>query len=79
MDKMLQFLIRLLPKGYMVPKSTYEAKKILCDLGLWYELIDACINDCTLFWKENSRLDKCPNCKVSRYKINSGRGKEDPQ
>ena len=33
-DKMLQFLIRLLPKGNLVPKSTYEAKKTLCDFGL---------------------------------------------
>ncbi|XP_028118132.1 uncharacterized protein LOC114315719 [Camellia sinensis] len=77
-DMMLEFLSRLLPKENLVPKSTYEAKKILCDLGLSYELIHACINDCVLFWKENATLDKCPTCKTSRYKINHGRGKKIP-
>ncbi|XP_057461897.1 uncharacterized protein LOC130752117 [Actinidia eriantha] len=74
----LKFQSRLLPKGNLVPKSTYEARKILFDLGLSYELIDACINDCVLFWKENAMLDKCPRCNVSRYKINCGKGKKVP-
>ena len=77
-DMMLEFLSRLLQKENLVPKSTYEAKKILHDLGLSYEHIDACINDCVLFWKENATLDKCPTCKTSRYKINCGRGKKIP-
>ncbi|XP_028093918.1 uncharacterized protein LOC114294017 [Camellia sinensis] len=77
-DMMLEFLSRLLPKENLVPKSTYEAKKILRDLGLSYDLIHACINDCVLFWKENATLDKCPTCKTSRYKINCGRGKKIP-
>ncbi|KAG5547799.1 hypothetical protein RHGRI_013476 [Rhododendron griersonianum] len=78
-DLWLHFLRRLLPEGNLVPKSTHEAKKILRDLGLSYELIDACINDCVLFWKENANLDKCPKCTVSRYKINGRRGKKIPR
>ncbi|XP_028063808.1 uncharacterized protein LOC114267026 [Camellia sinensis] len=77
-DMMLEFLSKLLLKENLVPKSTYEAKKILRDLGLSYELIHACINDCVLVWKENATLDKCPTCKTSRYKINHGRGKKIP-
>ncbi|XP_028125035.1 uncharacterized protein LOC114321972 [Camellia sinensis] len=77
-DTLLEFLTKLLPKDNLVPKSFYEAKKILRDLDLLYELIDACINDCVLFWEENARLDKCPKCKASRYKINRGRGKKIP-
>ncbi|XP_028076467.1 uncharacterized protein LOC114278592 [Camellia sinensis] len=77
-NMMLKFLSRLLPKENLVPKLTYEAKKILRDLGLSYELINACINDCVLFWKENATLDKCPTCKTSRYKINHGRGNKIP-
>ncbi|KAL7174783.1 hypothetical protein ACSBR1_043887 [Camellia fascicularis] len=73
---MLEFLTKLLPKDNLVPKSTYEAKKILRELGLSYELIDACVNDCVLFWKANATLDKCPNCNASRYKTNHGRGKK---
>ncbi|XP_028101245.1 uncharacterized protein LOC114300576 [Camellia sinensis] len=75
-DMMLEFLTKLLPKDNLVPKSTYEAKKILRELGLSYELIDACVNDCVLFWKGNATPDKCPNCKASRYKTNHGRGKK---
>ena len=73
-DMMLEFLTKLLPKDNLVPKSTYEAKKILRELGLSYELIDACVNDCVHFWKGNATLDKCPNCKASRYKTNLSRG-----
>ncbi|XP_028087366.1 uncharacterized protein LOC114288079 [Camellia sinensis] len=75
-DMILEFLTKLLPNDKLVPKSTYEAKKILRELGLLYELIDACVNDCVLFWKGNATLDKCPNCKASRYKTNHGRGKK---
>ncbi|XP_028085055.1 uncharacterized protein LOC114286158 [Camellia sinensis] len=75
-DMMLEFLTKLLPKDNLVPKSTYEAKKILLELGLSYELIDACVNDCVLFWKGNATVDKCSNCKASRYKTNHGRGKK---
>ncbi|KAH7856017.1 hypothetical protein Vadar_031638 [Vaccinium darrowii] len=78
-DMWLHFLRRLLPEGNLVPKSTYETRKILRDLGLSYELIDACINDCVLFRKENAKLDKCPKCEESRYKINRGRGKKIPR
>lgn len=77
-DMWLHFLRRLLPESNLVPKSIHDAKKLLRDLGLSYELIDACINDCVLFWKENANLDKCPKCNTSRYKINGRRGKKIP-
>ena len=67
-DIMLELLIKVLPKGNLVPRSTYEAKKILHDLGMLYEHIDACKNDCALFWKKNENLDKYPVCEVPRCK-----------
>ena len=74
LDMILDLLIKLLPKGNLVPRSTYEAKKILRDLGLSYEHIHACKNDCALFWKENANLDECPVCKESKYKVNHAGG-----
>ena len=68
LDMMLELLTKVLPKGNLVPRSTYEAKKILRDLGMSYEYIDACKNDCALFWKENENLDKCPMCEAPKYK-----------
>ena len=53
-----------------MPKDHYEAKKIVQDLGLGYEKIHACPNDCMLFWKQNVNLEACPCCKASRWKTN---------
>ncbi|XP_075659141.1 uncharacterized protein LOC142629026 [Castanea sativa] len=76
LDMMLELLTKVLPKGNLVPRSTYEAKKILRDLGMSYEHIDACKNDCALFWKENENLDKCPVCETPRYKDTRAQGKK---
>ena len=48
-------------------------KKMLRDIGLGWEKIDACKHDCALFWKENEHLERCPMCDESRYKMS---GKE---
>ncbi|XP_030936566.1 uncharacterized protein LOC115961784 [Quercus lobata] len=78
LDMMLELLTKVLPKGNLVSRSTYEAKKILRDLGMSYEHIDACKNDCALFWKENENLDKCPVCEAPRYKDTHAQGKMIP-
>jgi hypothetical protein len=39
----------LLDDGKTLPINTYEAKKFLRDMGLGYEKILACHNDCMLF------------------------------
>ena len=67
---LLQFLQELLPSSAKLPKGYYEAKKIIRDLGLSYEKIDAYPNDCMLFWKENSNLEACSNCNLSRWVSN---------
>ena len=37
LDMMLELLTKVLPKGNLVTRSTYETKKILRDLGMSYE------------------------------------------
>ena len=76
LDMMLELLRKVLPKGNLVPRSTYEVKKILRDLGMSYEHINACKNDCALLWKENENLDKCPVCEAPRYKDTRAQGKK---
>lgn len=61
-----------------LPDGIYATKKILCELGLGCEHIDACLIDCALFWKENIDLEKCHVCGESRYKLNDGNGKKIP-
>ena len=48
---LLQILRDMLPLDAKLPKDHYEAKKIVRDLGLGYEKIHACPNNCMLFWK----------------------------
>ncbi|XP_020253972.1 uncharacterized protein LOC109831044 [Asparagus officinalis] len=52
----------MLHEGNYLPRSTSQAKKIIDDLGLTYEKIDACPNDCMLFWKETANLTVCSTC-----------------
>ena len=65
---LLSFLVDMLPEYNTLPKCTYEAKKTLSALGLEYEKIHACPNDCILYRKEYENLNECPTYGVSRWK-----------
>jgi hypothetical protein len=59
-----------LPKDNELPDSTYEAKKVLCPLGLEVQKIHTCINDCILYHgEEYKNLKACPVCIALQYKI----------
>ncbi|KAI5328207.1 hypothetical protein L3X38_027604 [Prunus dulcis] len=58
----------LLPEGNTIPTSMYEAKKTLCALGLSYEKMHACPNDCILYRKKYEDSTNCPTCGISRWK-----------
>jgi hypothetical protein len=61
----------------MLPRSTYQAKKIIYLLGLEVEKIHACQNECMLFCNEDAMLEKYRVCGTSRYKINDKNIDED--
>ena len=67
-----------LPEGETLLNSYYEIKKLMRDLGLSYMKIDACVNNCILYWKEYEHLDQCPNpaYKASRWKFGKGKHKK---
>jgi hypothetical protein len=67
-NELLLFLNNFLPKANVLPRSTYQAKKIVCSLGLEVEKIHACRNDCTLFHNEDAMLEEFRVCRTSRYK-----------
>ncbi|XP_074283698.1 uncharacterized protein LOC141608235 [Silene latifolia] len=69
---LLELLVDILPPNNALPNSTYESKKLLCTMGLRYEKIHACPNDCILFRNEFETLKHCPKCNVSRYKKKEG-------
>ena len=69
-EKLLKIMKKLLPKDNELPASTYEAKKVVCPLGLEVQKIHAYINDCILYrGEEYENLDACPVCTTLRYKI----------
>jgi hypothetical protein len=69
-EKLLKIMKKKLPKNNELPDSTYEAKKVLCPLGLEVQKIHACINDCILYrGEEYENLEACPICTALRYKI----------
>jgi hypothetical protein len=54
---------KMLPKDNKLPASIYEAKKIVCPLGLEVQKIHACPNNCILYHGEDyENLNACPVC-----------------
>ncbi|XP_057993043.1 uncharacterized protein LOC110657121 [Hevea brasiliensis] len=70
------FAYELLPQGSNLPQSYYDAKKVIQDLSLSYKKIDACVNNCMLYWKEDERLDFCKICGYSRRKTDKYNGED---
>ncbi|XP_073120024.1 uncharacterized protein [Henckelia pumila] len=59
----------MLPDDNELPLYFYDAKKNLCALGITYEKIHACPNDCILYRKEYEDFNSCPTCGMSRWKM----------
>ena len=68
-EELLKLLKNLLSEGNNLPETTYEAKKIVCSLGLEAQKIHACPNYCILYRGEYENLNLCPVCNACRYKI----------
>lgn len=65
----LDLLRDLFPISSTLPKSFYKTKKLIKDIGLSYEKIDACPDDCMLYWKEHKNDTSCQFCGKSRWKV----------
>ncbi|CAL8119805.1 unnamed protein product [Prunus armeniaca] len=70
-DYFLGVFKRMFPTDNCLPKDHKQAQKVLNGLGLGYEKIHACKNNCMLFYKEHESLDTCPICNESRFKMTS--------
>jgi hypothetical protein len=69
----LKFVMDLIPQNHELPKDLYHCKKVVAGLGMDYKKIDACENNCMLFWNRgeglvnDEGLTHCKVCKKSRY------------
>ena len=70
-SKLLQVLEDMLPLNNEMSLPMYEAKKTFSALGMEYQKIHACFNDC--IWYRNQYKDAiaCLTCGKSRWKINN--------
>ena len=71
-NKIFDMLLDLLKEAFPdamdgLPKSYYEAEKLMKELGLGYDKYDACPNDCTLYWGVDASRKHCETCKESRW------------
>ena len=70
MNELLMLLsMSILLVGNCMPKTEYEASKILRRLGLAYNMIHACPNGCCLFKGDLENDEKCPVCEAERYRM----------
>jgi hypothetical protein len=65
---LLDVLRDMVREGNQIVESIYEAKKIICPLGIEIEKIHACMNSCVLFRGDYADLDKCPKCGYVGFK-----------
>jgi len=66
-NEILKLLGDVLPKPNKLPKDMYQSKTIIKGLGMDYEKIDVCKNNCMLFMKEHAEEKKCLKCGQSRF------------
>ena len=67
LNELLNLISDVLPPNHKMPKDVYQSRKLLSGLGMEYQKIDVCPDNCMLFWKENEKLDKCLRCSKSRF------------
>jgi len=56
-EELLKLIKNLLSEGNTLPETIYEAKKVVCPLGLEAQKIHACPNDCILYRGEYENLE----------------------
>ena len=64
-DRMVVIIKKMLSKDEKLVRSFYISKKIVKELDMRYEKIDACHNDCMLFYKEDQQKSSCNVCGAS--------------
>ncbi|KAE8734333.1 hypothetical protein F3Y22_tig00000773pilonHSYRG00216 [Hibiscus syriacus] len=50
-----------------IPQSSKDMKKMIKDLGLGYDKIHSCPNDCMLYWGDRKNQESCHICGKSRW------------
>ena len=68
MDSFCQTMYEYLPQPNHAPKSYYETKAIVKELGMPVVKIDVCRNNCMLYWGQDENLTVCKFCRQNRFR-----------
>ncbi|XP_074293315.1 uncharacterized protein LOC141620305 [Silene latifolia] len=71
-DGIASLLEDVIPDDNVMTRSFYNTKKVVKGLQLPHQKIDACLEGCMLFWKDDALLDKCRKCQRGRYETSEG-------
>ncbi|KAG8481745.1 hypothetical protein CXB51_026629 [Gossypium anomalum] len=63
---LLEFLREMFPFA-KIPQSCQDMKRLIKDLGLGYNKIHSCPNDCMLYWGDQKNQQSCHVCGKSRW------------
>jgi hypothetical protein len=66
-NDLMKLISDILSKPHKVSKDMYQSKKIMSALGLKYENIDVCPDNCMLFWKEHANEKTYLECGQPRF------------
>jgi hypothetical protein len=66
-NDIMKLITDLIPVKHNMMKDLYQSKKIMSDLKMNYEKIDAYEKNYMLFWKEHKNNTECMYCGRSRY------------
>ena len=72
-DAIADFVKGILPEDNVAPGSYYEVQKLVAGLGLSYQVIDVCRDNCMIYWRADEQRVSCKFCGKPRYKDTSGR------
>jgi hypothetical protein len=66
-NDIVKLIIDLIPVKHNMPKDLYQSKKIVSNLEMNYEKIDAYGKNCMLFWNEYKEATEYMHCSRSKY------------
>ncbi|CAA7017316.1 unnamed protein product [Microthlaspi erraticum] len=72
-DRMCNWGMRMIPAENNLPGTYYEIQKLVGGIGLPYQMIDVCIDNCMIYWRKDENRLKCRFCHKPRYQETSGR------
>jgi hypothetical protein len=65
--ELLSLTSDVLPNNHKMPKDMYQSKKLLSVIGMKYEKIDMCKDNCMLLYEEHMDEMKCLKCGKLRF------------